>query len=426
MHNRKETRLELHHWILLLLLSIKPLAANAWSNSSPTLPPDTSFLSVKAAKGDFQERLLRRYNLANYSCNLDKFRALNKLGSKDRLHLNKSYKLPVQIVPYDGKSIRTTLNIKDLEQAIRIQHFNDHALKSELRADDFRKSKGLWVPWHEFKCPPNGEEAMAEESDEDAPQIQTQAAGPKSGVGNRVFPIFGSKYAFTALIDQKLAGKVFFIVSGHGGIDSGAQGKRGGHTLCEDEYAYDVALRLTRLLVSHGATTYMIVRDPNDGIRDADFLDCDTDEVNWGDTPISAPQRERLQERCDVINHLTADFLKKGITDQTLVEIHVDSRSKSTKTDVFFYYRPGSVGSAAVANRMQETFELKYAKVRATRRYQGTVSERGLFMLTETTTPKAVYCELGNIRNPYDQLRLVMPRNRQLLAQWLLEAIKGE
>jgi N-acetylmuramoyl-L-alanine amidase len=44
-------------------------------------------------------------------------------------------------------------------------------------------------------------------------------------------------------------------------------------------------------------------------------------------------------------------------------------------------------------------------------------------MLRETKVPQAVYIELGNIQNPYDQLRLVLPKNRQALANWIFDAI---
>ncbi|MBK7872679.1 MAG: N-acetylmuramoyl-L-alanine amidase [Saprospiraceae bacterium] len=84
------------------------------------------------------------------------------------------------------------------------------------------------------------------------------------------------------MISNKLKGKIFYLSSGHGGPDPGATTRRAGRTICEDEYAYDVALRLCRLLVSHGATAYMIVRDPNDGIRSEELLKCDQDEIVWG------------------------------------------------------------------------------------------------------------------------------------------------
>jgi N-acetylmuramoyl-L-alanine amidase len=366
--------------------------------------------------------MLTRYKLHSDDCNLKKFIQLNKLNAKDKLVAGKTYALPITKVLYNGVSIRKTLNINSIEQAIAIQEFNDWAKKKKLRADDFRESRQLWVAWHQLDCNEKGEVEKSVNTDTNT----VKAIGPNPGSGGRIFPVFGDQYAYTPLVDDRLKGKVFYIVSGHGGLDSGASGKRGTHTLCEDEYAYDVALRLTRLLISHGATTYMIVRDPNDGIRDADYLICDTDEVLWGNKPTANGQKARLQDRCDVINELTVNFTEKGISDQTLIEIHVDSRSKSARTDVFFYYRPSSISSANMANRLQETFELKYAKVRAGRRYQGTVSARGLFMLTETKTPKAVYIELGNIRNPYDQLRLVTPRNRQLLAQWMFDGVSAK
>jgi N-acetylmuramoyl-L-alanine amidase len=390
-------------------------------------PPDTTWLTVKAQKGDYQDRLLKRYNLQAYQCNFDQFRKLNFLKAKDQLEKNQSYKLPILVHRYDGKSIRNTIKISDLDQALRIAKFNDVALSNSTRTDDFRISRQLWVPYHELKCPPAGEAAKATDAETNQPSISAQKShlkAPRPSIGNRDFPIFGEKYAHTELIDQKLSGKVFYVVSGHGGIDSGAQGKRAKRTLCEDEYAYDVALRLTRLLVSHGATTYLIVRDPNDGIRDTDYLDCDTDELLWGDKPTADGQKKRLQDRTDAINTLVSNYTARGLTDQTLIEIHVDSRSVSATTDVYFYHKPESEPSANLAKRIHETFLLKYAKVRATRRYSGTVTSRGLFMLMETKAPKAVYVELGNIRNVYDQLRLIMPKNRQLLAQWMLEGIK--
>ena len=39
----------------------------------------------------------------------------------------------------------------------------------------------------------------------------------------------------------------------------------------EDEYAYDITLRLAKELLAHGAEVYIIIQDENDGIRD-DFV----------------------------------------------------------------------------------------------------------------------------------------------------------
>lgn len=55
-------------------------------------------------------------------------------------------------------------------------------------------------------------------------------------------PLFGKKYAEVPIESTVLKGAVYYLISGHGGPDPGAVGKRNGQTLAEDEYAYDVTL----------------------------------------------------------------------------------------------------------------------------------------------------------------------------------------
>jgi N-acetylmuramoyl-L-alanine amidase len=168
----------------------------------------------------------------------------------------------------------------------------------------------------------------------------------------------------------------------------------------------------------------MIVRDENDGIRDEAYLKCDKDETVWGDQKIPRDQKERLKQRTDLVNELTKKYLKAGVKDQTIIEIHVDSRHRKQEIDVFFYYRSGSEASKNLALKMHKTFLQKYARIRSQKNYKGTVSSRNLFTLRETTTPVAVYIELGNIRNSWDQQRVVIANNRQALANWLFAALK--
>lgn len=382
------------------------------------------FLKVLSKSGDNVPVLLGRYHLDAYECNVTEFFKINKLREDYRLKANTAYFIPVMVVAYNGKSIRSTLNIDDWQTAIRIDAYNKMAQEKGLRVRSFIEDKQLWVPWHELNCPESGELAQTVAvAEARSAGTETEIIESTAARGNRIFPVFGKKYEKTPLTSRKLQGKVFYIISGHGGPDGGAEGTRAGNTLCEDEYAYDVALRLVRLLVSHGATAFMIVRDPNDGIRDEAYLKCDKDEVVWGDKVIPLDQKERLAQRTDLINQLTERYLKAGITDQTIIEIHVDSRHRHKETDVFFYYRPDSEPSKALALKMHNTFLRKYLKVRSQKEYNGTVTPRGLFTLRETTTPVAVYIELGNIRNSWDQQRLVIPSNRQALANWLCAAL---
>jgi N-acetylmuramoyl-L-alanine amidase len=404
------------------LPAAQKIAADRSPVKSLKAPPPEEYLKVLTQPGDNVPVLLERYGLAGYDCNVTAFFKINKLKEDYRLKPKAAYLIPVMVVDYNGKSIRSTLKIDDWQIATRIDAYNKDAREKGLRVLSFIEDKKLWVPWHTLHCPSETaqEVAVAEARISGA---KTEIAESTAARGNRIFPVFGKKYEKTPLASRKLQGKVFYIISGHGGPDGGAEGRRAGNTLCEDEYAYDVALRLVRLLVSHGATAFMIVRDPNDGIRDEAYLKCDKDEVVWGDQTIPLNQKERLGQRTDLINRLTERYRKAGITDQTIIEIHVDSRHQHRETDVFFYYRPDSEPSKSLAQRMHNTFLQKYLKVRAQKQYNGTVSSRSLFTLRETTTPVAVYIELGNIRNDWDQQRLVIPSNRQALANWLCSAL---
>lgn len=415
--------------ILLLATGAQPLLAQDPPDASveekkkKNTSADYTYLTAVAQPKENVIQLLERYGLEAYECNARHFFALNKMSEEANLKGGKTYKLPLVVYPYNGKSIRTSTGLKDWKAAKRVEAYNRESLERGLRPDDFVRSRKVWVPWHEISCDDVILEAAVPTGKTRHKPVPAELA---TGKDKRHFPIFGPKYAKTPLISQRLKGKVFYLVSGHAGPDPGAQGKRAGHTLCEDEYAYDVTLRLHKLLLSHGATAYMIVRDPNDGIRDEALLNCDKDEVVWGNLTIPAPQRERLQQRSDLINQMTEQNIKAGIAQQTLVEIHVDSRSRDTETDVFFYYRPGSEPSKQLAQRMHRTFEQKYRSKQNQRGYAGTVTDRALFMLTETVTMKAVYIELGNIQNDWDQQRLVLKNNRQALANWLCTALLAD
>ncbi len=409
----------------LCLLTSSFLSAQSAANNQ-------NYLTTTAQAGEDALDLLDRYALADFSCNVTQFLKINDLEN-NRLKAGTTYKIPVLVVVYNGKSIRTTLKIEDWKTAKRIEEYNKMAKREGLRPDYFIENKKLWVPWHELNCPEVKTSKMAagvglatekvREKAQSRPSPKVVAGGEKDLNGDRIFPIFGPAYQKTPLLNRNMKGKVFYLISGHGGPDVGAQGKRAGHTLCEDEYAYDVTLRLLRLLVSHGATAYMIVRDDNDGIRDEQYLKCDKDEEVLGGLEIPYDQKERLQQRTDIINALTEKHNRAGQSDQTIIEIHVDSRSQLKKQDVFFYYRPDSEPSLALAEHIHQTFEAKYRKAQGGRGYGGTVTPRYLFTLKETYARRAVYIELANIQNDWDQQRLVLKNNRQAIANWICHGL---
>ena len=61
-------------------------------------------------------------------------------------------------------------------------------------------------------------------------------------------PLFGKSHSSYTVSSSSLKGAVFYLVSGHGGPDPGCIGKYQGKELHEDEYAYDIILRLGKEL----------------------------------------------------------------------------------------------------------------------------------------------------------------------------------
>jgi N-acetylmuramoyl-L-alanine amidase len=395
----------MRHAVLVMMVFVISIASN-----QRVTPP--GYLEVEPLAGDGVYSLLRRYELDRFTCNHSEFYKINKLKKNSKLFPGKKYKLPVLLYTYDGKSIRTSLGKPDLQLALRIQAYNTEMLERNLRTKTFQSSKILWVPYHELNCPA----PTIPKVEIPDPEVTDAAAKP------RHYAIFGSDYAYTPLESNRLKGKVYYVVSGHGGPDPGAQGKHGKRTLCEDEYAYDVSLRLVRNLIAHGATAYMITRDHDDGIRSGNVLKCDSDEVAYGNLKMPVSQKARLFQRSDAINDLYEKHRKQGVVEQRGIEIHIDSRSYSMRTDVFFYYKSGSKEGQALATSIQKTFVEKYKKYRRGSAYQGTTSTRDLHMLRETK-PTMVYIELANIKNRFDQQRIVLESNRQALANWLFEGI---
>lgn len=370
---------------------------------------EPAYLQITPRSGDGVMSILRRYKLLDSKCDKEHFYEINKISSKSSIYTDRKYKLPIFIYEYDGTSIRSTIGDNDWDKAVGIRDYNIALYKEKVKPTMFNKGqKILWVPYRALYC-------------DEGNTVKIQKVTPNKV---RNFPIFGDEKAHTPLLTSKLKGHVYYIVGGHGGPDPGAIGSYGGHKLCEDEYAYDVSLRLCRKLIQHGAVAYMITRDENDGIRTGKILKCDKDETTWIDQKMFNGQKPRLKQRSNAINKLYEAHRKGGAKKQRMICIHIDSRSKGERTDVFFYYYKMSTEGKKIAKRMQKKLKEKYAIYRKGGNYTGTVSARDLHMLRETK-PTSIYVELGNIRNPSDQKRFVLESNREILSKWLFEGLVG-
>ncbi len=234
-------------------------------------------------------------------------------------------------------------------------------------------------------------------------------------------PLFGEDRTHFPLESTDMKGATFYLVSGHGGPDPGAIGQYGNHELHEDEYAYDITLRLAKKLMENGAKIHLIIQDEDDGIRDEQILQHDNHET-CGNTIIPLDQNQRLRQRTREVNKL---YRKDAEAYRRCIIIHLDSRSKRRQIDVFFYHHKNSTGGKKLAYQLRDIFDEKYQQHQPSRGFSGTVNTRNLYLLRHTT-PASVFIELGNIQNYRDQQRFVIADNRQALANWLYEGIKKD
>jgi len=319
-----------------------------------------------------------------------------------------------EVVAKNGDGIYKLLKRYDLDPSLYTNAF------IELNKTRLGKDNTLFTGV-KYKLPDT--ENITTENIPVAPGTPTLASAPNSTAKittqSKNFDIFGSKYANVEIISDELNGAIYYLIAGHGGPDPGAVGKYENHQVCEDEYAYDVTLRMARKLIEKGATVYMITIDKNDGIRDESFLKADKDEVCYPNLAIPLNQVKRLHQRVDATNKL---YKKNKNAFQRVIIIHVDSRSKGENIDIFFYHDSQSNTGKKAATILQRTFHNKYNEHQPGRGYQGTVSSRNLYVL-KNTYPAGVYIELANINHQRDIKRLIIADNRQAVANWLAEGL---
>lgn len=320
-----------------------------------------------------------------------------------------------KVVAAKGDGIYSLLRSNGLDPKTYLKTF------IELNRENLNSENGLFVgrtyllPTVEEKVVKPDEEVVQPDSVDLSTQKATEI------LEKREYAIFGSKYSTVYIESKKLEGAVFYLIAGHGGPDPGAVETYNGTLITEDEYAYDVTLRLARKLIAHGALVYLIIRDPNDGIRDERILKVDHDEVNYPEKTIPRNHTLRLKQRAESVNALYEK--NKKYTYQRLIETHVDSRSKGENIDVFFYYHEASKNGKRLAENIQNTFKQKYARYQPKRTYSGTIEPRSELYIIKNTKPAVLYIEIGNLKSTKDQRRILDYENRDAMAKWIVEGV---
>lgn len=132
-------------------------------------------------------------------------------------------------------------------------------------------------------------------------------------------------------LSKALIGYKIVLDSGHGGLDPGALATVvvDGKTLymVEDEYVYDITLRLYTLLKRHGADVELTILAPNHTIRDNDRLESFVNQKNevYNDKnatrrPVGGP--DGLKQRVEIARN----FYKKSAKNKRIfMSLHADS-----------------------------------------------------------------------------------------------------
>lgn len=361
-----------------------------------------NWLTHTVSAGEFAEKIFTLYALKEED--KAKFWELNPVANKDKLLLGKTYILPIVQYPKMQQNIRQTIGIQDYNHALSIQKWNEKLEQKGVKKQGLQQDKMLWVRWS------------------DLPENFTPTPTKNKNLDHLLDPrLLGKEAATYFLKDSSFHGACFYLISGHGGPDPGANLTKNGHFITEDEYAYDVTLRLALALAQKGAKVFMIVQDFSHGIRNEAYLKHDKNEKVYPNKVIPLNQIQRLKQRTDAVNALYAAN-KHQYKYHRCIEIHIDSRNKKEQIDVFFYHYPGSVKGMRLNENLQQTFKEKYAKYQKGRGYSGEIFPRKLYSLVHTN-PVMSYIELGNIQHERDLKRILVPENRQHLAEWLVEGL---
>ncbi len=400
----------MNYWIIILLFAIN-YTFNAKEQEK------INYVTYSPKKGEKLEIICKKFHLPFSPSFKTYFHLLNKNKIKniDKILWGISYKLPIIILNNDEFELNyvQTFEKSNLDS---IKSYNRIVERKGIKLE----RKTIWIPFHldqSFFIEKTGIHSPIpiEQKEEEKPKIEKAKKEKKVDKFSR--PYYGKKYKSPKYKSKQLKNFAFYLVSGHGGIDPGAIGYYKNYELHEDEYAYDITLRLARELESHGAKVFMITIDTADGIRNDEVLKPTFDELYHGGIPIPDNQKERLQLCANIVNQLyneNKDKYKHHIS----VNIHLDSRSESKKIDVFFYYQENNPTSIKIGEILLETFRKQYEINQPGRGYSGTLLTRNLFMIRNTIFP-TIYIELGNIRNPNNQVRFLKSSNREALAKWL-------
>lgn len=172
----------------------------------------------------------------------------------------------------------------------------------------------------------------------------------------RLWREFERKVGSMGRLSSRLEGWHIVLDPGHGGLDPGAlvstrDGNGNRLYVVEDEYVFDIALRVYVLARLHGAQVTMTLLSPNHLIRQSDpptqtFVNEKNEVYNWAaynqTNKLSAwPHGGNLETRVRIARQA---FAKAPKGRRIFLSLHADSEPKAPEAPLVLYYRSSKSG----------------------------------------------------------------------------------
>jgi len=235
------------------------------------------------------------------------------------------------------------------------------------------------------------------------------------------------KAANPSVQGSALRGWMVILDPGHGGRDGGSTGIFNGQMVVEDEYVYDVALRVDRLIKARGGLSFLTLHDKKTGIRSwraQEVFPDERHETFAGQSSIARSGTRGLNQRLAYGNAMSRKYPKYK---QAWISIHFDV--VGTKKDVEGVRIIKSAGSNGLAQALGCSFgkssrlrDINPVVVNGDPRF----GIRNLWILRGgNKIQEKVLVELGNFNNTTDVWRVRNPVTREAYALAIVEALEG-
>lgn len=262
---------------------------------------------------------------------------------------------------------------------------------------------------------------------------ETDAATTKRAAAEKATPVKKSALPVRAT----LHGMVVVIDPGHGGTDRGSAGYFGNDgkksLVAEDEYVFDVSLRVARECRKLGAVVILTTRDPKQTLPSnlpaSRVIAPDKREVYTINGRKVHAGQSGLAPRVQTANGALWRHKNKRVVN---ISIHFDATPNRALSGITLVGPPGP---------RPEIVQYIYEEVRTARRLRSQGGreyfpvvqsgggdghgERNLYILSPRTNAvrQRVLVELGNFRNVTDVWRIRDPRTRQSYAEVITRAL---